>query len=59
MGYNVHNLIHLAGDVKAHGSLDEFSAFKYENLMYKIKRKLKQSSLPLQQLHNRLVEGTS
>lgn len=59
MSYNVHNLIHLAGDVKAHGGLDEFSAFKYENLMYKIKRKLKHSSLPLQQLHNRLMEGTS
>lgn len=56
VSYNVHNLIHLADDVFNNGPLDKFSAFKYENLMYKIKQKLKHSSLPLQQLYNRLME---
>nr|CAI5866941.1 unnamed protein product [Callosobruchus analis] len=54
--YNVHNLIHLAEDVKTHGSLDSFSAFKFENHMFEIKKQLKSSRLPLQQLHNRIKE---
>lgn len=29
--YNVHGLIHIAHFVKIHGSLDKFSAFKFEN----------------------------
>nr|CAI5856859.1 unnamed protein product [Callosobruchus analis] len=54
--YNVHNLIHLAEDVKTHGSLDSFSAFQFENHMFEIKKQLKSSRLPLQQLHNRIKE---
>lgn len=56
MSYNIHNLIHLADDVKNFGCLDEFSSFKYENFMYDIKRKLKTSRKPLQQIYNRLTE---
>ncbi|XP_055906188.1 uncharacterized protein LOC129941538 [Eupeodes corollae] len=31
ISYNVHNLYHIADDVKLHGPLDNMSAFKYEN----------------------------
>lgn len=30
MSYNVHALIHLAQDVRLHGTLDSSSAYKYE-----------------------------
>lgn len=54
--YNVHNLVHVADDVKNNGSLGEYSAFKYENYMYKIKQKLKHSRYPLEQISNRIME---
>ena len=31
VGYNIHNLIHLADDVARHGPLDGISAFPFEN----------------------------
>nr|CAI5849311.1 unnamed protein product [Callosobruchus analis] len=33
--YNVHNLIHLAEDVKTHGSLDSFSTFNLKIICLK------------------------
>lgn len=54
--HNVHNLIHLADDVLTYGPLDNFSAFKFENYMSKIKTMLKSSNYPLQQFVNRLQE---
>lgn len=54
--YNVHNLIHLANDARRHGTLDEFSAFKFENYMSEIKKLLKNSGNPLLQIANRLTE---
>lgn len=56
ISYNVHNLLHLSADAKRFGVLDDFSAFKYENFMQKIKKKIRTSSKPLQQLTNRLSE---
>lgn len=56
ISYNVHNLVHLCNYVKLWGPLDEFSAFKYENYMQKIKSKIRSSSRPLQQLVNRCIE---
>ncbi|KAB0790174.1 hypothetical protein PPYR_15499, partial [Photinus pyralis] len=56
LSYNVHNLIHLAADVKELGSLDKFSAFKFENFMQEIKHKLQNSGNYLQQFVNRLRE---
>lgn len=52
----MHNLIHLTNDVIKFGPLDNFSAFKFENFLYKIKNKLKKSGQPLQQIYNRLLE---
>ncbi|KYN22279.1 hypothetical protein ALC57_05315 [Trachymyrmex cornetzi] len=56
LSYNVHNLIHLTKDVDNFGSLDNFSCFKYENYMQKIKKKLHQSGKPLEELANRIFE---
>lgn len=52
----MHNLIHLAQDVKVHGNLDRFSAFKFENKFTQFKKKLKTSRLSLQQIYNRIIE---
>lgn len=57
VSHNVHNLIHLADDVLNFGSLENFSAFKYENYMYEIKKKIKSCKNPLQQLINRENES--
>ncbi|XP_044765188.1 uncharacterized protein LOC123321583 isoform X1 [Coccinella septempunctata] len=55
--YNVHNLLHLCDDVKRFGWLDKYSAFKFENFMYSLKKKLCLSSgKPLQQIAKRLHE---
>ncbi|KYM96522.1 hypothetical protein ALC62_12823 [Cyphomyrmex costatus] len=56
LSFNVHNLIHLANDVKTFGCLENFSCFKFENYMQKIKKKLHQSGKPLQELSNRIFE---
>lgn len=54
--FNVHNLIHLADDAKNHGSLDLFSAFKFESYMFELKKQLKSFRFPLQQIINRINE---
>lgn len=56
VNYNVHNLIHLPDCVKLHGPLDNFSAFKFENFLQDIKKKLKNSRFPLQEACNRIIE---
>lgn len=56
LSYNVHNLIHLVNDVHRFGSLDNFSCFKYENYMQKIKNKLRRSGKSLKELANRVFE---
>lgn len=38
LSHNVHNLLHIANDVKTFGCFDNFSCFKYENNMQKIKK---------------------
>lgn len=37
VSYNVHGLIHLANDVRKHGELDKFGAFKFENYLGQLK----------------------
>lgn len=54
---NVHNLIHLAQDVKLYGPLDSFSAFDFENYMQFKKKMLRKHANPLQQIHRRLTEN--
>lgn len=57
--HNVHNLIHLADEVKLFGCLDRFSCFKFENFMKNIKRKLQNAPRPLEQIINRTFEENS
>jgi len=38
MSHNIHNLLHITSDVKKFGSLDEFSAFMFENFNASIKK---------------------
>jgi hypothetical protein len=54
--YNVHNLIHLAGDVARFGPLDEFSCFPFENQLRHLKQLVKKPQHVLQQIHRRLTE---
>ncbi|XDV16329.1 hypothetical protein PO909_016096 [Leuciscus waleckii] len=56
LSYNAHSLVHLADDAKKHGILDNFSAFKYENHLNKIKRLLRKPTCPLSQIIKRFSE---
>ena len=56
LSHNVHNLLHIVNDVKNFGCLDNFSCFKYENNMQKIKKKLHQCGKPLEEVSNRMFE---
>lgn len=59
LSYNVHNLVHLAQDVKVHGNLDSFSAFKFENVMQKLKKLVRKPGSPCSQVVKRLSEKAS
>lgn len=53
---NVHSLYHITEDVREHGSLEKFSAFIFENFMQSLKKKLRKSDRPLQQIYRRCKE---
>lgn len=54
--YNVHSLVHLTNDVINLGPLEDFSAFKYENVLGMIKRLVRKPQYPMQQVVRRLRE---
>ncbi|EEC17155.1 conserved hypothetical protein, partial [Ixodes scapularis] len=54
--YNVHGLLHLVDDSATFGSLDNVSAFQFENYFHRMKGFISQGNLPLQQLSRRLHE---
>lgn len=56
VSHNVHNLIHMPDDVRNFGVLDFFSAFKFENFMQYLKKLIRKSHKPLQQLNHRYAE---
>jgi len=56
ISHNIHNLLHLCNDVRQFGPLDNFSAFRFENYMTSIKKRLRKSEKPLQQLLKRYKE---
>lgn len=56
ISHNIHNLLHLSADVRRFGPLDNFSAFRFENYMTDIKKRLRKHEKPLQQLLNRYKE---
>lgn len=55
--YNTHALSHLSDDVKKFGSVDLFSCFLYENFLRFVKRAVRGTRLPLQQLVKRVSES--
>ncbi|XP_077270983.1 uncharacterized protein LOC143902160 isoform X1 [Temnothorax americanus] len=54
--YNVHILCHLTSDVQMYGPLDNWSCFPYENYLGSLKKLVKSSRKPLQQVCRRLHE---
>jgi hypothetical protein len=54
--YNVHGLVHMSAEVKAHGCLDSFSAFPFENALKTVKRLVRKAEGPLSQVIRRLSE---
>lgn len=56
VSFNVHNLKHLAADVKKYGALDKFSAFQFESYICALKRLIRKGDKPLQQIARRLHE---
>ncbi|XP_077257804.1 uncharacterized protein LOC143894965 [Temnothorax americanus] len=56
VSHNVHGLVHLVEDVAKFGSLDSFSAYKFENYMQTFKRFVRKPNQPLQQIVRRIAE---
>lgn len=53
---NVHSLLHLTDMVKLFGPLDNTSCFSFENYMTQLKKKVRKSAQPLQQVIRRTLE---
>lgn len=54
--YNVHILCHLTNDAEIYGSLDNCSCFPFENYLGSLKKLIKSSQKPLEQVCRRLHE---
>ena len=54
--YNIHCLTHLASNVREHGSLENFSAFPFENYLYSLKKLIRGSRHVMQQAIRRISE---
>ncbi|XP_034247740.1 uncharacterized protein LOC117649258 [Thrips palmi] len=57
--YNIHSLFHIVNELDEDLTLDDISAFKYENRLKSIKDALRSGLHPLQQLARRDKEKTS
>lgn len=57
VSYNVHCVLHLAADARRLGPLDSFSAFQYESKLGTLKKLIRSSYKPLQQVVNRICES--
>lgn len=56
ISHSIHNLLHLSDCVRLFGPLDNFSAFEFKNYLQTLKKKIRKSSSPLQQVIRRIVE---
>lgn len=54
--YNIHGLVHLAEDAKYVKSLENISAFSFENYLSNLKRMARKQEFPLPQIIRRLSE---
>ena len=52
----MHNLLHLCDDYETFGPLDDCSAFRFENHMQQIKKVIRSTHKPLEQLVHRYSE---
>jgi len=50
MSYNVHGLLHISDDYEHFGSLDNISAFPFENYLKSLKKMARKHDKPLQQI---------
>ncbi|XP_054745455.1 uncharacterized protein LOC129249819 [Anastrepha obliqua] len=57
VSYNVHGLLHITDCARQYGTLDSFSAYKFENYMQYLKKIVKKPNKILEQIHFRLEEG--
>lgn len=55
INYNVHSLIHLPFFAHLHGSLDNYSSFKYENYLQILKKSMKCCRYPLSEIQNKIT----
>lgn len=56
ISYNVHCLLHLAEFAEQYECLQTFSAYKFENNMSSIKKSVRGSGRPIEQVYRRLAE---
>ena len=56
ISHNIHKCLHINQDVLRFSPLDEFSAFKFENFMQKLKKSVRKGDRPLQQIAKRYSE---
>lgn len=54
---NVHNCIHIVDQVREFGVLNNFSAYRFENQLYQLKRKVRHGNNPLAQVAARIIES--
>lgn len=57
VSHNVHGLLHIVEDAKKFGTLDSFSAFRFENFLQTVKRIVRKHEKPLQQIARRYFEN--
>lgn len=57
ISFNVHCLLHLCDSAEQYGTLDSFSAYKFENFNQYLKRLIRSPNKILQQIYKRLQEG--
>lgn len=56
LSHNFHGLSHIRDDVRLHGPLDKFSAFKYENFMQSVLQDIRKPDKIIQQIFKRQKE---
>lgn len=54
--FNVHLISHICDDVEVYGTLEEFSAFPFENVLDHLKKLIKSPTNVLQQIYRRITE---
>lgn len=53
---NIHNISHISDEVEEFGSLNDISTYPFENFLHEIKRRVRPSKIPMEQITRRLVE---